>query len=135
MPMTDEEMSVWKLERMAAITEHLRGMSHQRLLYYCREIALQVVIAAADMDDTDWPAELHLGDFIEKHLARFMPKWISVADELPTEGVSVLGWTGRAVETVRYYAEGTPSCWFFLDDNADGGNITHWMPLPCAPPA
>ncbi len=70
MRMSDKQLEKWKRERAASITVGLRDMSHEKLLAYFEEVAVQIVIAAGDIGDTDWPIGLHLGDVIEKHLMR-----------------------------------------------------------------
>lgn len=68
MSMADEQLEAWKRERIEAINFNLGWYDHKGLLEYFKEVVAQIVIAAADVDDTDWPADLHLGYVIEKHL-------------------------------------------------------------------
>jgi hypothetical protein len=68
--MTDEELERWTDERVDAVKTDIDGIGLADLRLYAKEIAAQIVIACADAGATDWPADLHLGDVVEKHLMR-----------------------------------------------------------------
>lgn len=72
---TDEEIEAWEAQRIAAIRANLRDLCQAHPEYFWEEIdavVAQIVMGCSDVDDRDWPEDLHLGDVIEKHLVRHM---------------------------------------------------------------
>lgn len=60
------------------------------------------------------------------------PRWISVKDKLPENGVAVIVTDGIDVgEGLRYKRNDGNEVWF--TPLADVNNITHWQPMPAPP--
>lgn len=68
--MTDEALEQWTRDRVEAVNRHLAGVGERYLREYFAEVVAALVSACGDAGATDWPAELHLADVIEKHLMR-----------------------------------------------------------------
>lgn len=81
--MTDEDMEQWTSARVNAIRNRIDRMNDGELRAYLKDIVYYLVSACADAGATDWPAELHLGDVIEKHLMRAV---VIPADAKPSGG-------------------------------------------------
>lgn len=91
---------------------------------------------AADAIDYIQQLENHIGELTEKvtQLEAAQPRWISVNERLPEEGVWVL--TREKYGKIRnrslhVLSDGTNRFW--PDRLFAGEHITHWMPLPEAP--
>lgn len=68
--MSDEELEAWTAQRIRDVQNHFRKLTAGAQRDYFDAMAAQIVMACADADATDWPADLHLADVIEKHLVR-----------------------------------------------------------------
>lgn len=139
-------MSKWEQGNRQAWADMLReclkhlgidGETHarERLIVEREEVAAQLrqVCALIGVEGDAWDEDTHLGDVIEKHVARplhYLLEWTAVTDEMPTEEqYPVLGYDafyGRVgvVENDRRMV--------FLDGSRDC-LITHWRALPASP--
>lgn len=74
---------------------------------------------------------------LAEQLETAQPKWISVEERLPEEGVTVLGaflrYNGYEINITKYCVYPHRSVWFIGDMNSVGSTPTHWMPLPEPP--
>ncbi len=67
----------------------------------------------------------------QKYVAK-TPRWFSVKDKLPENGVAVIVTDGIDVgEGMRYQRQNETEVWF--TPLADVDNITHWQPMPELP--
>lgn len=70
--------------------------------------------------------------------ADLTPRWISVEDELPKKGTSVLifssGWNEPMIGYYKAWNWQRKTHMFHsYTDNSTWYNVTHWMPLPAPP--
>lgn len=71
----DIQREDWQRERIDAILKRLRDLERKHPDEFWAEIEsviAQIVMACAELDDMKWPADLHLGDLVEKHVIRFV---------------------------------------------------------------
>lgn len=71
--MGEEELEDWQAERIAAIQLRLRIEYASNPASFWNEIdetVTYIVMGTADLNDTDWPEDLHLADVVEKRLNR-----------------------------------------------------------------
>lgn len=62
-----------------------------------------------------------------------VPKWISVEERLPDDGVDVIVYTDRCGGCVEYAYYRYGRCEWFKNCILLRYNVTHWMPLPEPP--
>lgn len=68
--MTDDELERWKSERVAALHASHAKMTDAQVRDYLDDIARAIVILAGDVEATEWDADLHLVDVLDKHVGR-----------------------------------------------------------------
>lgn len=63
-----------------------------------------------------------------------LPRWISVADELPKTETEVLMVSSGSTDTLcGYRCKVGKNRWYCYNDDNYWHNITHWMPMPQPP--
>lgn len=94
-----------------------------------KEITKEAKKFAKEIDD--WEIAEDVQDAFEQgaEWADKHPRWISVEDELPKDGIYTATINKVGFQAVRYYKGGK---WFSSYGN-EYGDITHWLPLPQAP--
>ena len=71
---------------------------------------------------------------VENNQMRKRSEWISVAERLPEEGVTVLVYSVGSYEFfTAEYCPSTFNCWISSFYRFNSEDITHWMPLPEPP--
>lgn len=73
---------------------------------------------------------------LEAGAARAAPKWRSVRERLPEDGIIVMVWHDTLEHEFAYVdSDELFSAWYDVLGNEIEAfsNITHWMPLPAAP--
>lgn len=95
--------------------------------YYSKEKLLECrKTTGYDMYDLDdFLTEVPTADVVE------VAEWISVKDNLPEIGIEVLGYSEKEDKFCVVVYSDTYRC--FFSGQFPNDNITHWMPLPCAP--
>lgn len=65
-----------------------------------------------------------------------MLEWISVKYKLPAENIEVLACDNYDIRIAEYgigYVENVERQGWWIDQNFDWDEVTHWMPLPSLP--
>lgn len=95
--------------------QEIKEMAKVKASHITSDKDMQVAFADALRSGAEW-ADQH-------------PHWISVDEELPSEGKYTVTINKVGFQAVRYYKGGK---WFSSYGN-EYGDITHWLPLPQAP--